>query len=235
MSRRYAIYFAPPPGSDLEAFGRRWLGRDHVTGDAVDQLRIDGIDPEIQARITRSARHYGFHATLKAPFELKAGKSAQDLHGKAREFVALRSAFAIPPLTITRISKWIAFTLAEPSEAMNILAADCVRDLDDFRAEPAAADLERRRKSGLTPRQDRHLTTYGYPHIFEDFHFHMTLAGPLDPAEQEELHRLLLPLAPAIGEDEVMTVDAIAIYEQPSRDQPFIQTARLPFGLPRSS
>lgn len=235
MSRRYAIYLAPPPGSELEAFARRWLGRDHVTGEAVDQLRIDGVDPDEQARITHSARHYGFHATLKAPFELKTGKRAQDLHAKAREFAALRSAFAVPPLAITKISKWIAFTLAEPSDAMSELAADCVRDFDVFRAEPTAADLERRRKSGLTERQDQYLAAFGYPHIFEDFHFHMTLAGPLDPSEQERLHRLLETSAPSVDDKEPMIVDGISIYEQPNREQPFIQTARLPFGSPPSN
>ena len=34
---RYAVYFAPPPDSDWWAFGCRWLGRDALTGRALEQ------------------------------------------------------------------------------------------------------------------------------------------------------------------------------------------------------
>lgn len=228
MSRRYAIYYAPSPGSELEAFGRSWIGRDHVTGQAVDPLRIDGLDPAEHFEITRSARHYGFHATLKAPFALRGGKNATALYASARDFAASCIAFEAPPLKIAKLARWVAFTLSAPSAAMDRLAAECVRAFEPFRAEPAAADLERRRQSGLTPRQDQQLVTYGYPYIFEDFHFHMTLAGPLDAEQRGKVQGLLARLASSIGQPPLL-VDAIAVYEQTSRDQPFIQTARLPF------
>ena len=191
MTRRYAIYYAPPPGSDLEAFGRRWLGRDHITGEPVDQPKVDGLDPTEQAEITRSARHYGFHATLKAPFELAAGRDAEKLYAKAQNFASAREKFEAPALQITKISKWVAFTLSGPSQSMDRLSVDCVRDFEEFRAPLSSAEIERRRKSGLTPRQDQQLLTFGYPHIFDDFHFHMTLAGPLEKAWQDRVHGLL--------------------------------------------
>lgn len=52
MSRRYALYYAPSPGSDLEAFGRRWLGRDHITGEPVERPKLDGLNSAEQAAIT---------------------------------------------------------------------------------------------------------------------------------------------------------------------------------------
>jgi putative phosphonate metabolism protein len=234
VSRRFALYFAPPPGSSLEAFGRRWLGRDHITGEPVDQPKIDGLEADELASITRSARHYGFHATLKAPFELAPDRRAEELCAHARAFAASREKFAAPALEITGISQWVACTLAAPSPAMDRLAADCVRDFEAFRAPSPAADIERRRAGGLTARQDHQLLAFGYPYIFEDFQFHMTLAGPLDDERRDEVLRLLRALAPPLGE-RLLVVDAIAIYEQSDRDQPFIQTARLPFGGRRSS
>lgn len=231
MSHRYAIYYAPPPGSGLEAFGRQWLGRDHVTDRTIQQPKIDSLDSAFLSRITRSAGHYGFHATLKAPFVLRDGKNADELIAKASAFAASRTAFEIPGLIVARLSQWVAFTLKAPAIDMDRLAADCVRAFEPLRAEPDQADLDRRRQAGLTPRQNQQLVDYGYPYIFEDFHFHMTLAGPLDGDEAGSVHQLLAGMAPP-GIGEPLTIDAISIYEQPSRDQPFIQTARLPFQAP---
>ena len=235
MSRRFAIYFAPPPRSALEGFGRSWLGRDHTTGEILVSLKLDGLDPTLQAAVTQSARHYGFHATLKAPFELAPDRGIDDLYACAERFVAKRQPFEAPPLRIAAISKWVAFTLSGPSGAMDQLAADCVRDFEAFRAPMSEAEVERRRKSGLTDRQDRNLLAFGYPHIFEDFHFHMTLAGPLEPVQQRKILDQLLAIAPPLITEEPLVVDAISIYQQESRDQPFILTARLPFGAQQSS
>jgi putative phosphonate metabolism protein len=228
MTRRYALYFAPPEGSGLEAFGRSFLGRDHLTGETVDQLAIDGLDSERLKTITTSARHYGFHATLKAPFELKEGCDVDDLRRAAQVFAQGRNAFEAPPLKVSTLSRWIAFTLSEDSPAMNRLAADCVRDFEQFRAPLSEGDIARRRKSGLTPRQDEQMLAYGYPYIFDDFHFHMTLAGPLDVDVRDSLVTTLQPLTSAI-EAVPLKVDAIALYEQPDRDSPFVQTGRFPF------
>ena len=37
-------------------------------------------------------------------------------------------------------------------------------------------------KSGLTDRQEALLTQWGYPYVMEEFRFHITLTGALDPA-----------------------------------------------------
>jgi len=228
MTHRYAIYFAPPAGSALEAFGRTFLGRDHVTGEAVSQLAIEGFDTETLANITQSARHYGFHATLKAPFVLKESRRAEELRNAVEQFAAKRSPFEAPPLTVSALSRWIAFTLSKDSPEMRTLAADCVRDFEDFRAPLTETDIARRRKSGLSPRQDQQMLAYGYPHIFEDFHFHMTLAGPLQSQEQNRLVQILRPRTTSI-EAIPLKVDAIALYEQPDRESPFLQTGRFSF------
>jgi putative phosphonate metabolism protein len=230
VSARYAIYFAPLPGSELEAFGRGIVGRDHVTGEDIEQPAIDGLGAADVREITRSARHYGFHATLKAPFALRAGCTADDLEKAAAAFATRRSPFAAPPLQVATLSRWIALTLSGPCPEMDLLAGDCVRDFEPLRAPLGAAEIEKRRQSGLTPRQDEQLLTFGYPYIFEDFEFHMTLAGPLEPEERDRVADILRRKATAIG-GAPLRVDAIALYRQPDRDSAFIQTGRFPFRL----
>lgn len=228
MTRRYAIYFAPPPGSELETFGRRFLGRDHVSGEGVDQPAIEGFSTEDLKRVTKSARRYGFHATLKAPFVLKEGVTANDLYQAAIEFSAKRTAFEAPPLRIAALSRWLTFKLSTECSSMDQLAADCVGNFEPFRAPLTEADIARRREAGLTSRQDEQLLAFGYPYIFDDFRFHMTLAGPLAEDERERLLEAVRPMTAAI-EEVPLRVDAIALYEQPDPDGPFVQTGRFPF------
>jgi len=230
MTARYAIYFAPPPGSELEAFGRRFIGRDHITGETIEQLDIVDLRKDDLRQITKSARHYGFHATLKAPFALRDGCREGALREALEAFAAEQTSFDTPPLQLSALSRWIAFTLSDICAEMDCLAADCVRAFEPFRAPLGEADIERRRQSRLTPRQDEQLLAYGYPYIFEDFHFHMTLAGPLEPDRQNCFVETLRQETGAL--ESRLRVDAIALYQQPDRGSPFIQTARFPFPPP---
>jgi putative phosphonate metabolism protein len=227
VSHRFAIYFAPPPGSELEAFGRRWLGRDHVSGEQVARPAIPGCAPDQLDAVTAFPRHYGFHATLKAPFELQPGCSAEELHRETSGFAAARRPFSCPALRVSGLSAFIALTLAEPSPEMQMLADDCVRAFERFRAPLPEDELARRRASGLTPRQDDYLVRFGYPYVFDDFHFHMTLTGPLEPPEHARMLKLLVDLAGPVTAAP-LAVDAIAIYEQPDRTTPFSLTGRYP-------
>lgn len=59
------------------------------------------------------------------------------------------------------------------------MAARFVCALDAFRAPPSHAELAKRRRRPLTPRQDQNLMAWGYPYVLEDFRFHMTLTGRL--------------------------------------------------------
>ena len=212
MSRRYAIYYAPPEGSALESFGRAWIGRDHVTGAGVVRPEVAGVAPEQLDEITAFPRTYGFHATLKAPFALAEGTTAADLHDAARDFAATRPPFIGPRLEVTALSAFIALTLAAPCPEMDALAADCVRVFERFRAPLTEDDLARRRAGRLSPRQDAHLVRFGYPYVFEDFHFHMTLTGPLDAPQREAMLAVLRELA-ALVVATPLEVAEIAVYE----------------------
>ena len=81
MDTRYAIYFAPRPESPLKRFADAWLGRDPDRDERVSQPVIEGFAPERLHEITAFPRHYGFHATLKAPFRPVPDLAADALLG----------------------------------------------------------------------------------------------------------------------------------------------------------
>ena len=93
--QRVAIYFIPDPCSDLARFGATWLGRGCATGDVIPQAPVPGLATDRVAELTASARAYGFHATLKAPFHLKPGHDLDQLRDALRNFAADRTAFEV--------------------------------------------------------------------------------------------------------------------------------------------
>ena len=59
LDTRYAIYFAPPPGSPLKQFGDAWLGRDPDRDERVPQPVVHDIPSERLHEITALPR--GWH------------------------------------------------------------------------------------------------------------------------------------------------------------------------------
>lgn len=226
MTRRYAIYFAPPPESALAELGAELLGRDPETGEARPQPRLDGIGPDRFHAITEDARHYGFHATLKAPFPLAEGVSGEALHGAAEAFAAGRAPATGPALALASIGGFLALVPSAAAPGVHALADACVEAFDRFRAPLTAAELERRRRSPLSPAQDRHLERWGYPYVFDEFRFHMTLTARLtDTAEHEQVRAALAERTAPVCIDP-LRIDAIAVYEQADRKAPFLVTGR---------
>lgn len=217
---RYAVYFAPEPGSPLARFGAAWLGYDVATGEAVEQPAPPGISAERLRHITAEPRRYGFHATLKPPFVLADG-SAPDALAEAAEALAQGlPAFAAPPLQLSRLSGFLALTLSGRCPAMQHLADRCVSELDAFRAPPSAVELARRRRANLSPRHEALLVRWGYPYVMDEFRFHMTLTARLDAEESAVVERALVPLvAPLCATP--LAVDALSLFHQPSADAPF--------------
>ncbi|MFZ5962383.1 DUF1045 domain-containing protein [Thalassococcus sp. BH17M4-6] len=170
---RFGIYYLPPDGP-LAAFGAGWLGWDVVRGAAAKQPDLPDIED-----VTATPRKYGFHGTLKPPFRLAPGMSQQALEEAIAALVAVCAPAHCDGLTLTPLGRFLALTATGDASGIGRVAADCVRDLDRFRAAPTDAELARRRKSGLTARQEAMLTAWGYPYVIEEFRFHMTLTGRL--------------------------------------------------------
>ncbi len=228
MTARYAIYYAPDAASRLWTKTAAWLGRDAVGGSEVarpDFPELAGLD---LAALTADPRHYGFHATLKAPFELAAGQTEAALIAAADAFSAGQSAFeaTIAPAALGR---FLAFRLQTGEAQIQALHAACVRDFEPFRAPLSHADIARRRRAPLTPEQDARMLAFGYPYVFEDFRFHMTLTGAIadDALRARVLEALQDHFAPESGPH---IFDAIAVFRQPAREAPFEIVERYRFG-----
>jgi Protein of unknown function (DUF1045). len=158
---RYAIYFAPAAGSDLDRFGARLLGYNAFAGDDlpfpedVTRAASDWHD------VTADPRKYGFHATLKAPFSLAPDKTEAELFAACSSFAATPRAIPVIKPVVGSISGFIAVIPAEPPQELVRLAADCVTAFDSFRAPLTEADRARRNPSRLTPAQREHLDRWG--------------------------------------------------------------------------
>jgi hypothetical protein len=114
---------------------------------------------------------------------------------------------------VNSISGFIAVVPAEPSDELELLAADCTREFDSFRAPLTPEDRARRNPSALTPRQCDHLDRWGYPYVMEDFRFHMTLTGRLDAERREPILTMLRKRFSAIGL-KTLAIDRIAVFRQ---------------------
>ena len=210
---RYAIYFAPEPGTDLDRFGAHLLGYDAFAGTDLPFLDDVLLMETDWRELTEDPRKYGFHATLKAPLSLASGQTEAGLLAACEAFASMpRRIPRIRPV-VDSISGFVAVIPVEPTPELIRLAADCVSAFDTFRAPLTAEDRARRNPSRLTPRQCDHLDRWGYPYVMEDFRFHMTLTGRLDAGRREPVLKMLRNSFSAIGLD-TLAVDRIAVFRQ---------------------
>jgi hypothetical protein len=114
---------------------------------------------------------------------------------------------------VDSISGFIAVIPTEPVGALQQLAADCVREFDDFRAPMTAEDRARRKPDKLTERQRDYLDRWGYPYVMEEFRFHMTLTGRLDAERRGPILEMLRARFAALGL-ETLAIDRITLFKQ---------------------
>lgn len=230
MSARYAVYYAPPAEGALWRKASAWLGRDACTGEALARPAFPTLDGLNLDALTADPRGYGFHATLKAPFELAAGKSEAELLAHAAQFAADRPAFQAD-IAPQALGAFLAFRPVGSSPAIAALAADCVRAFEPFRAPLSDHDLARRRRAPLTAAQDFQLVQWGYPYVFGDFRFHMTLTRSIadEALRARVLGVLQAHFAPETGPHHF---DGVAIFKQADRNSPFLILDRFGFKAP---
>ncbi|MCR9219221.1 MAG: DUF1045 domain-containing protein [Alphaproteobacteria bacterium] len=227
---RYAVYYAPPAGSDLARFGAEWLGRDAQTESPCGPPAGIGLSAERLAALTAAPARYGFHGTLKPPFALAAGTDRVALE-KALAALAADLAPAAAPegLRLTEIGHFLALTPAPDDRAIRPLAAAVVARLDRFRAPPSEGELARRRAAGLSARQEALLRRWGYPYVMEEFRFHLTLTGPLEPADLAAAAAALGPLVAPFARAP-FRIEAFSLFGDPGGGAPFRLLRRFPLG-----
>ncbi|MEQ9037317.1 MAG: DUF1045 domain-containing protein [Silicimonas sp.] len=190
--QRYAVYHLPDDAA-LAAFGASWLGWDVATGTTCGQPPIDGID-----ELTATPRKYGFHGTLKPPFRLAVGMTAENLGNQVAALAARTAAIRLDSIQLATLSRFLALVPAGDVTALDRLAFKCVTELDAYRAPPTEGEMQKRRTAGLTLRQEAHLSQWGYPYVGDEFRFHLTLTGKLDEPELARMGDAVAAILPAL-------------------------------------
>ena len=229
---RYAIYYAPPADTPLWAFGSQVLGYDAQTGAELAGFAPPGWSAEEWRALTERPRTYGFHATLKAPFALAEGEETK-LQEAIAAFASARAPVRLGPMAIRPLMEpdapgFAALVSVEPPPALAAIERETVMEFDRFRRPLTAQERERRRPERLSERQRRQLDAYGYPFVFEDFRFHMTLSGAT-PRAEELAAGLSAAMAAAVGPVD-LTIDALCLFRQDGPQERFRIVGRHAFG-----
>ncbi len=228
---RFALYFTPPAGDPLTISAARWLGRDAFGHDVPDRGEAGGFSAaEIDAR-TAAARRYGMHATLKAPFHLAEGRKAIELEAALGAWAADAAPAAIEELTLARLGGFFALVPRVQDDALIQLAAAIVRDLEPFRAPLTDSEIARRKPDGLSPAERENLFHWGYPHVMDEFRFHMTLTDRIENGEAARMQdHLETRFAPFLRKP--LPVDHVALFVEPEAGGPFVVQRLFPLGRP---
>lgn len=189
--QRYAIYVMPD--GPLADFGMAWLGWDARTGGPVDHPEVAGL-PRPLSEITATPRKYGLHATIKPPFRLAAETTLAALMQDLANLCERTDPVTLDGLMLARLGSFLALVPAGDTTALDTLAAAAVTGLDRHRAPLTEADLTRHRAGKtLSPAQEDNLIRWGYPHVLDQFRFHITLTGSLARHEAEAVAETLSP------------------------------------------
>ena len=230
---RYAVYFAPNPGTLAWLAGSHWLGRCAALLQPMQQLDIHGVAPEELARLTAAPRRYGWHATLKAPFALAPGVDWLTLHHAVQTLASTLRPFSMPPMQVQRIDDFLALvpTVAHPANAdIQATAAACATQLQPLAAPLTASDLARRRAAGLTPRQDELLQQWGYPYVLEEFRFHLSLTGSLAGADADTVALVLDAAEQFFADLPPLHFSSLALFAEPTPGADFVLLDHLEMG-----
>src|SRR5262245_10998132 len=219
MAARYAIYFVPGATSALYRFGASMLGYDCYSGREV--TFPDGTELAEWPSIVRKPRVYGFHATLKAPFRLADGRDEQALKEACSAFGRDYLPVRIGALTVRELGSFIALAPKAACTALDRLAAACVETFAHFGAPPTKQERERRLAAGLSLQQVENLDRWGYPYVFSDFRFHMTLSGSLDASRKPTAMRFICEKYDQRVKNEAVIVDRIVVSRQVDAAKPF--------------
>ncbi len=233
---RYALYLTPSPDSDLWRFGRDVTGRDAATGAACAGFAPEGYDVEDWRSLTSEPRRYGFHATIKAPFRLRADLDFVDLTDRVDAFARSLKPFDAGELHVGAMpaADGRAFVVLRPegrSKALRSFEASAVRTLDALRAPLTDDERAHRNISKLTPRQRYYLEAWGYPYVIDEFRPHFTLTNAVaDPAPLVKSLQWEFSLRVA---SRAMRVDAVTLFGEASPKGDFTILRHFPLGRPK--
>ncbi|BEU94879.1 DUF1045 domain-containing protein [Acidovorax sp. DW039] len=200
---RYALAYAPNPGTLGWLAGSHWLGRCAAQAQPMEQLRIEGIAPEALHMLTAMPRQLGWRAAWVPDFALAPGRDWLDLQ-HAVHHLAQRLAPRPVPMLQVRVHEGCLALAPGPADAahaeLQAMAATCAQALQGIAADAATA-------TGA---------------VTAPYLFHLPLTGPLHlvPAEtqtlvQEVAQDFFADLPP-------LRIDSLALFSQASPHSDFV-------------
>jgi len=233
---RFAIYYAPGAASPWWQAGCAWLQRDPSGPVPPPAPTVPGLSRSL-ADLNSEPRRYGWHATLVAPFHCKPGIDSHAVLALATDWASRQHGFMLSP-RVALLERFVAIQIAKPGAAdpageatgeaaMRSLAASAVRSFAPLRAAPSDLALAKRRKMPLSARQEALMLEWGYPFVFDEYRFHLTLSNSIDAADAQLMLAWWEQRIAALGP---LPVDGVAIYVEPQAGDDFRLWQRLPFG-----
>ena len=131
---------------------------------------------------------------------------------------------------VARIGRFLVLEPDRPNNQVNSLAERCVRHFDSYRRPLSTEELNSQRILGLNPNQEQNLIKWGYPHVMDEFKFHLTLTGPIIDIHLSD-HLMREIQKQLVGIDlNAIKVDSVYLFVQPDKGQPFLMHSRYEFG-----
>ncbi len=113
-----------------------------------------------------------------------------------------------------------------PTERLRAMAASVLQTLAGLRAQASQESIERRITADMSARQIALLREWGYPYLFDEYRFHMTLSDSLDAAARASI---VADWARRIDTLGAMPVHGAALFVEPQAGAPFTLWQRLTF------
>jgi len=207
-AHRYAVCYAPNPGSLGWLAGSHWLGRCAALLQPLQQLHIEGVNPEDLHRLTAAPRRLGWHAPLCTPFALAPDTDWITLHQAVQRLAHSLAPCTLPTLHVERLERFdvgLALVPGASDTATNATlrqaAAACAVQLG-----PLAAPLD---DAGPAPERD-------------GFRFHLPITGPLDLVDAATQALVLDAAQEYFSDLPALRFNSLALFAQPTPGADFV-------------
>jgi 2'-5' RNA ligase len=227
---RYAVYFCPSPQSGWGSAGNTWLGRDVDADQTLEQVTISGLPKQTMKDVTNAPRRYGWHATLKAPFELAAETSLEQLSDSISRIARDFEPFALPLMQIRVLEGFLAGVPSEGSKQVVRLSNRLTMELQVHANKLTPRQIERRRASHLTLRQEQLMLCWGYPYVLEEFRFHFSLTDSLAGYDVQTVSLMQRAAEKHFPLSEALLCSELSLVVEAAPGADFTSVKRIPLG-----
>ena len=224
-AHRYAVYFAPSPGTLGWLAGSHWLGRCAAQLRPLPQLDIHGVAPADLQRLTAAPRRHGWHAPLKASFALAPGVDWVSLHHAVQALAHSLDPIDLPPMHVQRMGDFLALAPVAShaaNDALRYAAAACVTQLQPLAAALTDTELAAHRQAGLTAQQDALLQRWGHPGVLDEFRFHLPITGNLQQVDAATQTLVLDAAHEYFADMPALRFNSLALFAQPTPGDDFV-------------